>query len=74
MVSEITNSPIIIIVTIIKEINECAEGTHQCDSTQICINTVGSYNCSCESEYCLANDGVTCNYIGMLILLLLLNQ
>ena len=56
---------------IIKEINECAEGTHQC--TQICMNTVGSYNCSCESEYCLASDGVTCDYNGMFCEALLFN-
>ena len=39
--------------------DECAEGTDDCD--QICINTVGSFECACEDGFVLDNDGRTCN-------------
>ena len=41
------------------DIDECIEGTHDC--SQICINTVGSFICRCNSGYELDIDGVTCN-------------
>ena len=31
---------------------------HQC--AQLCVNTVGSYRCSCRRQYQLARDGVSC--------------
>ena len=41
------------------DIDECSEGTHNC--SQICINTVGSFICGCNSGYELDRDGATCN-------------
>ena len=41
------------------DIDECANGTHHCD--QICINTLGSYTCSCNFGYLLHYNGTTCN-------------
>ena len=41
------------------DINECARGTHNCQ--QRCNNTVGSYDCSCNSGYSLSSNGRTCN-------------
>ena len=39
--------------------DECAEGTDTCD--HVCINTNGSYVCSCDSnEYKLGLDKETC--------------
>ncbi|KAK2119398.1 Fibulin-5 [Saguinus oedipus] len=29
------------------DVNECATDSHQCNSTQVCINTEGRYTCSC---------------------------
>ena len=36
-------------------------GARQCE--QMCTNTIGSYNCSCSSEYSLADDLHNC--LGM---------
>ena len=40
------------------DIDECSEGTHNCD--QICTNTVGSFTCSCNSGYKLLGNGKSC--------------
>ena len=40
------------------DINECGDGTASCDVNAQCINTDGSYNCSCSSGY--SGDGMTC--------------
>ena len=43
----------------ITDIDECETGTHACN--HICMNTVGSYNCSCNNAgYVLDDDGHTC--------------
>ena len=43
--------------------NEC-EDTNVCDDEyKDCINTIGSFTCSCKSGYTLDTDGTTC--IGM---------
>ena len=44
------------------DIDECAEGIHSC--TQICMNVVGSYSCSCEPGYRLENNGYACTDIN----------
>lgn len=41
------------------DINECARAD-QLRCQQICFNTIGSYNCSCEDGYLLQEDGLTC--------------
>ena len=41
------------------DINECDLGIDLC--TQTCLNTIGSYTCSCRSGYRLDRDGYTCN-------------
>lgn len=42
------------------DVNECLSNTHNCHERAICINTIGSYNCSCEPG--LAGDGIRhCN-------------
>ena len=45
------------------DIDECADGTHHCD--QICINTLGSYTCSCNLGYILHFNGTTCNCMSV---------
>ncbi|XP_056349494.1 fibulin-5 isoform X2 [Oenanthe melanoleuca] len=35
------------------DIDECASDSHQCNPTQICINTEGGYTCSCTEGYWL---------------------
>ena len=41
------------------DINECTSNTDSCD--QICSNTLGGFNCGCNSGYQLASNGRTCN-------------
>ena len=41
------------------DVDECTEGTHQCQ--QVCLNTVGSYTCSCNDGFMLSTDGRSCN-------------
>jgi hypothetical protein len=44
------------------DIDECALGTHQCDSLVACTNTPGSYSCgACPAGY--EGDGQTCTDI-----------
>ncbi|EHA99983.1 Fibulin-5 [Heterocephalus glaber] len=35
------------------DVDECATDSHQCNPTQICINTEGGYTCSCTDGYWL---------------------
>ena len=41
------------------DIDECAEDIHDCEQT--CIDTRGSYICSCNVGFRLADDGHACN-------------
>ena len=41
------------------DVDECAEGTDGC--AQTCTDTDGSYICSCDSGYSLANDSHGCD-------------
>ena len=40
------------------DINECIEGTDECDTNAACINIDGSYTCDCNDGY--GGDGFTC--------------
>ena len=41
------------------DIDECAADTDGCD--QVCTNTPGSFECSCNSGFSLSTDGRTCD-------------
>lgn len=43
------------------DIDECAEGTDDCDANASCTNTPGSFTCVCNAGY--EGDGVTCTDI-----------
>ncbi|XP_078367586.1 uncharacterized protein LOC144651502 isoform X2 [Oculina patagonica] len=43
------------------DIDECSNGSHDCDVNANCTNTVGSYNCTCKEGY--AGDGRSCSDI-----------
>ncbi len=40
------------------DVDECAEGSHQCAAVATCTNTVGGHDCACPPGY--AGDGETC--------------
>ncbi|XP_066022739.1 protein crumbs homolog 2-like [Pocillopora verrucosa] len=42
-----------------EDVDECSSGVHSCHSSASCINTIGSYTCSCNNL--TAGDGKTCN-------------
>ncbi|KAJ1146050.1 hypothetical protein NDU88_012332 [Pleurodeles waltl] len=43
------------------DIDECNSQSHGC--SQHCVNTAGSYRCSCHNGYALAVDGKTCRTV-----------
>ena len=40
------------------DVDECALNIHECE--QICVDTTGSYECDCLSNYTLQSDGLSC--------------
>ena len=58
---------------VIIDVNEChTEERNNCD--QICINTIGSYNCSCGTGYLLNEDGYQCDGIyNDIIIIIVIN-
>ena len=44
------------------EIDECQDGNSSCE--QVCMNTIGSYECTCNDGYRLNRDGLTCSGIA----------
>ena len=43
---------------VISDIDECADGTHTCDSNAVCADTDGTFTCTCDSGY--TGDGQSC--------------
>ena len=43
----------------LRDINECAINNGNC--TQLCVNTIGNYSCSCVSGYALNVNRRTCD-------------
>ena len=50
------------------DVNECTKSSDGCE--QICTNTVGSFECSCDSGFVLDDNHLSCNgkslYFGLL--------
>ena len=44
------------------DINECTNGTHNCDANATCTNTGGSFSCSCNAGY--TGNGVSCTPVA----------
>lgn len=40
------------------DINECESGTHSCDENAECSDTIGSFDCTCNSGY--EGNGLSC--------------
>ena len=43
------------------DVDECSDGSHECDVNAECANTDGSYKCSCTVKY--SGNGITCEGI-----------
>ncbi|KAL9974208.1 hypothetical protein ACROYT_G011221 [Oculina patagonica] len=41
-----------------QDIDECSNGSHECDTNAHCFNTVGGHNCTCKEGY--TGDGRSC--------------
>ena len=50
-------SPTILVTSVYTDINEC-EGDHGC--AHECVNTLGSYECTCRPGYRLGRNGKRC--------------
>lgn len=46
------------LVSYLVDVDECELNVDECE--QICIDTVGSYDCDCLSNYTLHSDGLRC--------------
>ena len=49
------------------DLDECQTGTHDCDVNAQCVNTIGSYNCTCLQGY--SGDGLKCYGMDVLQLI-----
>ena len=47
-----------LIEEVLLDVDECNNGTHNCNINASCINTNGSFMCVCDSEW--SGDGVVC--------------
>ena len=66
-IATVANDKVIILATLPKKTTSIVTHTidfPECDDSpceQICVETDGSFQCSCTSGYILANDGRHCN-------------
>ena len=54
-------------VVLSTDVDECAEGTHNCSN--LCVNTPGGFQCGCPVGYQLSKSGLTCEGTGLVCLL-----
>ena len=47
---------------LILDIDECSAVSHNCHGVANCHNTIGSFTCSCRSDY--TGDGLVCEPVG----------
>ena len=46
-------------ITFISDINECTNGSAECDENADCENNEGSYDCNCKNGF--SGNGKTCS-------------
>ncbi len=44
-------TPFLLMVIVLLDVDECALGIFQCNENTTCVNTIGSYNCSCKPGF-----------------------
>ena len=40
------------------DVDECSDGSHNCNANAICTNSEGSFTCTCNSGY--SGNGLNC--------------
>ena len=43
-----------------KDVDECFDASDSCDINAVCINTLGSFNCTCWEGFTTNDGGFTC--------------
>ena len=46
------------VIPFLSDVNECTAGSHTCDVNAVCINTVDSFDCTCQEGF--DGDGTIC--------------
>ena len=46
------------LTSVLIDVDECAEQMSQCDENAVCVNTIGSHECSCAGGY--RGNGLFC--------------
>ena len=56
------------------DINECSDGSANCDVNAICVNEIGTFNCQCKPGF--TGNGRTCegNHFNLWIWFLIILQ
>ena len=51
-------------VNVVADIDECIEGSHNCDDNAMCNNIDSNFTCACNIGY--SGDGLTCTGICLI--------
>lgn len=49
-------------ISLFSDVNECTNGTDNCDANAQCTNTIGSFTCACDGGY--SGNGTSCANIN----------
>lgn len=63
LVRNVFNIMIVIIKTILTDVNECASGIHYCPSLNNCQNVFEGYKCTCNGNQCTGSCKYEDEYI-----------
>ena len=55
----ITDKELLMLCLTVADLDECSTYTYNCDVNANCLNTVGSYSCTCKAGY--TGNGQICN-------------
>ena len=47
-----------VMISLFLDINECSTNAHDCE--HLCVNVIGSFNCTCQLGFLLSTNGRDC--------------